>query len=147
MLITGGARGIASYIAKHLIQTTSARFILIGRKQYTEDWIQKFPNRVSYLAADLTDSKALQSLNLREKDITLIVHAAGVEFAKNILKRTPEEFRQNPGHEGLHREHFIKYKHENSSRDCIVLLHCFLLWPPRTSRLCSRQWTAEWKFW
>ncbi|OOZ39135.1 hypothetical protein BOW53_12855 [Solemya pervernicosa gill symbiont] len=94
VLVTGGARGIAAYIVQQLLETTAARFVLIGRKQESEAWIAEQPERICYLSADLTDRSAIRSLNLGGMGISLIVHAAGIEIAHNILKASDEDFRR-----------------------------------------------------
>ncbi|MFK5920750.1 MAG: SDR family NAD(P)-dependent oxidoreductase [Verrucomicrobiota bacterium] len=93
VLITGGARGIAAGIARHLIEVTTARFILVGRKQETESWIQALPDdRVSYRVADLTDPESIQALALHKERVSLLIHAAGIEVPANLVKKSAKEF-------------------------------------------------------
>jgi len=93
VLITGGARGIAAELAKGLIHKTKSHYIVIGRQEKIEDWMLEIPEgRVSYLACDLSDKHAIQKLELHKKNITLIIHAAGIEISKHILKFDEQEF-------------------------------------------------------
>ncbi|MCF6312806.1 MAG: SDR family NAD(P)-dependent oxidoreductase [Verrucomicrobiales bacterium] len=108
VLITGGARGIAAGIAQHLIKVSRARFILLGRKLETEQWIEALPKeRVSYVSADLNDADAIRALHLEKENITLLIHAAGIEVPANLVKKTPEEFALTLATKALSLDHLL----------------------------------------
>jgi len=106
VLITGGARGIAASIVRRLIPLVKSRFLLIGRKPHKESWIDTEGfGRVEYLEADLCDAGAVRSLNLPRRNITLVIHAAGIVISRQIKDIRKTELDQVLGTKilGLHR--------------------------------------------
>jgi 3-oxoacyl-(acyl-carrier-protein) synthase/malonyl CoA-acyl carrier protein transacylase len=94
VLVTGGARGIAARIVQFLLAHTAARFLLVGRKAQTEPWIvEQGAGRIEYLQADLTDANAVHRLDLGNRPITLLIHAAGVVISRSLQKVKAEELR------------------------------------------------------
>jgi len=92
ILVTGGARGITSRIVRYLLEHTSARFLLIGRKEQPEPWISaQGKGRVEYFQADLANPDAVRQLDLGNRPVTLLVHAAGVVFSRSPDKATSDE--------------------------------------------------------
>ena len=95
LLVTGGARGIASCIVRSLLRHTSARFLLIGQKPETEDWIlEEGDGRVEYVAADIADPQAVRKLRLADRGITLLLHAAGLSPLTPLQQKTQQEFKR-----------------------------------------------------
>ncbi|MBN1271580.1 MAG: amino acid adenylation domain-containing protein [Candidatus Aminicenantes bacterium] len=92
VLVTGGARGIASSIVRALLPYVKARFLLIGRKTKEERWIsEEGKGRVWYIAADLCDKDAIRKIDLPRQKITFIFHAAGLSAARPIREIQEEE--------------------------------------------------------
>lgn len=93
VLVTGGARGITAEVTKSLMQRTRARFLILARQPQTEPWIEELgQERVNYIAADLLDEAAIDSLGLERYCITLLIHGAGIEISKNLANKSDEEF-------------------------------------------------------
>lgn len=106
ILVTGGARGIAASVVRRLIPLVKSRFLLIGRKPHKESWIDtEGQGRVEYLEADLCDPSAVRALNLPIRDITLVIHAAGIVISRPIRDIQRAELAQVLGTKilGLHR--------------------------------------------
>ena len=106
VLVTGGARGIAARIVRHLLPLTAARFILIGRKPQREEWMAtEGAGRVEYLMADVCSADAVRQLGLESRGITLFFHAAGMAKSRALAEVRPEEMAQILGSKvlGLHR--------------------------------------------
>ena len=92
VLVTGGARGIAASIVQSLLPVVDARFILVGRNPQVADWIvDRGTDRIEYLAADVCDSQSVADLKLGEKNVTLVIHAAGLGAARPIREIRREE--------------------------------------------------------
>ena len=95
VLVTGGARGIASSVVRSLLQHCESRFLLIGRQPTGEPWIESEGcGRVEYLAADVTDLRALQSLKLDKRGVTILIHAAGVGNLTPLRKKSKHELKE-----------------------------------------------------
>ncbi len=93
IVVTGGARGIASHLVKKLYAVCQARFTLIGRKQSSEDWMQTLDSqRISYLAIDIADKKAVQQHQAHLSDCTILIHSAGIDHSKNFMHKSYDEF-------------------------------------------------------
>lgn len=92
VLVTGGARGIAASIVRHLLPRVRTRFLLVGRKTQREAWMaEEGQGRVDYLTADLCDPQAVLALGLANRGITLVIHAAGVNLPRPIRQITRAE--------------------------------------------------------
>lgn len=87
VLVTGGARGIASVVVRSLLQRVESRFVLIGQRAEVEPWILDVADRVEYLAADITDADAVRELGLEARGVTLVVHAAGITDSETPLRQ------------------------------------------------------------
>ncbi len=106
VLVTGGARGIAAAVVRRLIRLVRSRFVLIGRKPHKESWIDaEGLGRIEYLAGDLCDTDAVRSLGLAKRNISLVVHAAGVVISRPMKDILRSEIDQILGAKvlGIHR--------------------------------------------
>ncbi|MFT7222947.1 MAG: 3-oxoacyl-(acyl-carrier-protein) synthase/malonyl CoA-acyl carrier protein transacylase [Cellvibrionaceae bacterium] len=93
IVVTGGARGITSHLVKHLYQISEARFTLLGRKMEVEPWILSLDaDRIKYVPLDIRDREAVENHKSELSDTTLLIHGAGVEYSKNFVNKSYEEF-------------------------------------------------------
>jgi aspartate racemase len=105
VLVTGGARGIASLVVRNLLTLVPARFVLVGSRPGGEPWIEtEGRGRVEYLAADLCDPSAVARLRLPGRGITLVIHAAGIVRSRPLAAIAPADIRavMGPKVMGLH---------------------------------------------
>ncbi|NOQ64224.1 MAG: SDR family NAD(P)-dependent oxidoreductase [Methyloprofundus sp.] len=93
IVVTGGARGIASHLVKKLYAVCQARFTLIGRKQDSEDWIQALDSqRINYLSIDIADKNAVEKHRAQLSDCTILIHSAGIDHSKHFMQKSYAEF-------------------------------------------------------
>jgi 3-oxoacyl-(acyl-carrier-protein) synthase/malonyl CoA-acyl carrier protein transacylase/NAD(P)H-dependent flavin oxidoreductase YrpB (nitropropane dioxygenase family)/phosphopantetheinyl transferase len=92
VLVSGGARGIAASLVRDLLPRTQARFLLLGRSPGAPEWVAAAgADRVEYLCCDVANWDAVEECQLASRGTTLVVHAAGVEFSRNLRQKTKEE--------------------------------------------------------
>jgi acyl transferase domain-containing protein/thioesterase domain-containing protein/acyl carrier protein len=100
-LITGGAGGIGSVLARHLLQAWDARVVLVGRTPEAEirprlEAMQGGRGEVTYLQGDVCDAGRMRQVWRAAKEslgtIHGIVHAAGVAGLQTLAAKTPEEW-------------------------------------------------------
>jgi len=96
VLVTGGARGIASVVVQRLLARVPSRFLLLGQRPEVEPWIvEHSEGRIEYLSADITDTDAVSKLQLAERGVTLVIHAAGINDSETPLNhKHPEDFKR-----------------------------------------------------
>lgn len=104
ILVTGGARGIAAVVVRHLLTVVSSRFLLVGRRPERQSWMDSAgPGRVECLVADVGDHAAVERLGLKARGVTLILHAAGVVRSRPLaqLEQNDMESLMRPKISGL----------------------------------------------
>jgi hypothetical protein len=100
-LVSGGAGGLGTIFAEHLVQMYNARLLLIGRSELSEpkrQEVQRFGGHVHYLRADVSRleeaTQAVRDAKDRFGGLNGVIHAAG-ELQKFPL-RNAEVFEQHP---------------------------------------------------
>lgn len=103
-IVTGGFGGMGYVIARHLLENTSARVILLGRtgiedirlKKASEfNAISSFGDRAQYLSIDISDAASTAELAARSGTVNGIFHTAGLaDFGGIAERRTNESIRE-----------------------------------------------------
>jgi enediyne polyketide synthase len=100
LLVTGGGKGIAAECALSLARETGIRLLLLGRSfPQTDpelaknlDRFQQLGIKFKYIPIDIADLVALQTIEAELKQVTAILHGAGVNTPKKIINLTKQDF-------------------------------------------------------
>jgi gluconate 5-dehydrogenase len=91
-LITGGGSGLGLGIARCFVRA-GARVILVGRRgDVLATACAELGESASFIAHDVTDFAAAESLIEGAAPVTILVNNAGVHLKKPAVETTPEEF-------------------------------------------------------
>ncbi|WP_310618493.1 SDR family NAD(P)-dependent oxidoreductase [Flexibacterium corallicola] len=82
-LVTGATSGIGAELAHQLAQR-GLNLVLVARredvlKENAEKLAHKYGVKAEYIAADLASAQGIEAVTATDKDIGLLVHAAGIE--------------------------------------------------------------------
>lgn len=91
-LVTGGGSGLGLGIARCFVQA-GARVILVGRREdVLATACAELGDAASFVAHDVTDLAAAESLIKQLPAVTILVNNAGVHLKKDAVDTTPDEF-------------------------------------------------------
>lgn len=103
-IITGGLGTIGYRIAHHIVSTSDAAVILLGRSDYKKDKVKAerirelevYGSKIFYHSVDLSCesqvNKVVDELHKHNARITGVIHCAGVLNDRLIVNKTKEEF-------------------------------------------------------
>jgi len=97
VIITGGSKGIGLSIAKVFARETNRRLVLISRnfddlQKARKECLEVGARGVEILAADLTQSQALEALDFESLNPGILINNAGSYLYKPLEQTTTEEF-------------------------------------------------------
>ncbi|MGW8066609.1 SDR family NAD(P)-dependent oxidoreductase [Streptomyces ziwulingensis] len=106
-LVTGGAGGLGTVVAEHLVAEYGARVLLTGRRpraalpERARALLSAVPDRVAYAAADVTDEAALRRAVTRMREtwggVDGVVHSAFVLNDRTLSRMDEETLRSSFG--------------------------------------------------
>ena len=95
ILVSGGARGIASRVVRELLDSSPSRFLLLGRRPEAPDWVEQYCSQgVEYLCCDISDPEAVRKAQLHDRPISYLFHAAGLGSMCPFLQRDPRDMEE-----------------------------------------------------
>ncbi|AJQ95774.1 SDR family NAD(P)-dependent oxidoreductase [Gynuella sunshinyii] len=112
VLITGGNGELARALASHLLAHGRVKITLLGRSaaaEPTQQLLQRFPERLRYVQADITDLAALQPALVEATaqfgPRLVLIHCAGVLADSFISRGKPEQLQRvmAPKYQGITR--------------------------------------------
>ncbi len=137
-LIAGGAGGIGRRLARHLVRTTDAAVVLLGRSRLAEparkDLEAEAPGRLAYYQADICDAEALdvalRDIRARLGPLVAVIHCAGVLHNAPVTDKQPLAMSAVLGPKVFGTANLDRLTREDP-------LECFLLFSSLTAEIAS----------